>query len=204
MKNFLSLSLILLSALFLSACEVKPNNDSATTTPSEIGQDSASSFSLRDLIAKNIPQKCLWTTTDSNGTKTTGTMVINGQKFNQQVVIEEPDTTLTMHVVSDGTWIYSWQENPTAQNSTPAMKMKIGETQAEAKDLNESAKEDQNNQSSFGSVVDYDNKTEYNCSPAVISGTEFQPPKDIKFTDYSQFLDEIKSNIPSIDPSNLE
>ena len=203
MKKILSLCLILVSALLLSACGVKPNNDSATTTPSEMGQDSAS-FSLRDLIAKNIPQKCLWSTTDSNGTKTTGTMIINGQKFKQEVVITEPDTTLTMHIISDGTWIYSWQENPSAENPMPAMKMKIEATQADTEELKESVKETQDNQSSFGSVVDYDNKTEYDCSPTVVTANDFQPPTDIEFTDYSQFLEDIQSKMPSINPEDFQ
>jgi hypothetical protein len=197
MKKTLSLGLILASSLLLSACGVKNNNSSSN-------QDSKASFSLRELIAQNIPQKCIWSTTDSNGTITTGTMLINGQKFNQQVVVKEPDNTFTMNTISDGTWIYSWQENPTAENSIPAMKMKIEETQAEAEELKESVKEAQNNQPSFGSVVDYDNKTEYNCSPTTISSADFQPPKDIEFTDYNQFLDDLKSSIPEIDVTDLE
>jgi len=204
MKKSLSFSLVLLSALFLSACGVKDNN-SSTTTPSLQQEESGSSaFSLRDLIAKNIPQKCLWSTTDSDGTKTTGTMIINGQKLNQEVVIKEPDTTITMHIISDGTWIYSWQENPTAKSPIPAMKMKFEETQAEAEELKESIGETKNNQDTFGSVVDYDNKTEYNCSPTIISGTEFQPPKNIEFTDYSQFLEDIQSKMPSINPKDFQ
>jgi hypothetical protein len=197
MKKTLSLSLILASSLLLSACGVKNNNSSSN-------KGSNTSFSLRELIAKNIPQKCVWTTTDSNGTTSTGTMIISGQKFNQQVVIKESDTTLTMHIISDGTWIYSWQENPTAQNPAPAMKMKLEETQADTKDLEESVKEAQNNQSSLGSVVDYDNKSEYNCSPTVISGNDFQPPTDINFEDYSKFLDDLKSSIPKINITNPE
>jgi hypothetical protein len=200
MKKTLSLSLILASSLLLSACGVKNNSP----TDSSDKSDSKSSFSLRELIAKNIPQKCVWTTTDSKGTTSTGTMIISGQKFNQQVVIEEPDTTLTMHIISDGTWIYSWQENPTSQNPAPAMKMKLEETQAETEKLKESVKEAQNNQSSFGSVVDYDNKTEYNCSPTVISGNDFQPPADVNFQDYSKFLDDLKSSIPEINVTNPE
>jgi hypothetical protein len=200
MKKTLSLSLILASSLLLSACGVKNNS----LVDSSNKSDSKASFSLRELIAKNIPQKCVWTTTDSNGTTSTGTMIISGQKFNQQVVIKEPDTTLTMHVISDGTWIYSWQENPTAQNSVPAMKMKLEETQAEAEKLKESVKEAQNNQASFGSVIDYDNKTEYNCSSTVISGNDFQPPTDINFQDYSKFLDDLKSSIPEINITNPE
>jgi hypothetical protein len=169
-----------------------------------MGEDSTASFSLRDLIAKNIPQKCLWSTTDSNGTKTTGTMIINGQKFKQEVVITEPDTTLTMHIISDGTWIYSWQENPTAENPMPAMKMKFEETQAEAEELKESINEAQDDQSSFGSVIDYDDKTDYNCSPTVVTANDFQPPKDIEFTDYSQFLEDIQSKMPSINPEDFQ
>jgi len=204
MKKSLSFSLVLLSALFLSACGVKDNNSSTTTPSLQQEETGSSSFSLRDLIAKNIPQKCTWTSTDSNGTKLTGNMVVYGGKFKQDIVIQETDSTITMHTISDGVWIYSWQENPLAQNSIPAMKMKIEDTQVEAEQLKESVKKAQENPSTFGSSVDYDQKTNYNCSPTIVSEADFQPPKNIEFTDYSQFLKDIKSNIPSIDPSSLE
>lgn len=203
MKKITSVSLILFSALFLSACGVKENGSSTTTPSLQQEETGSSSFSLRDLIAKNIPQKCTWTSTQED-TKSTGTMVISGNKFKQEVSINEKESTLTMHIISDGTWIYSWQENPTAENPVPAMKMKFEETQEEATDLKDSLEDAKNSQSSFGSVVDYDDKIEYNCSPTAVTGDEFTPPKNIEFTDYSQFMQDIQSQMPSINPADFE
>ena len=48
--------------------------------------------------------------------------------------------------------------------------------------------------------LDLDQEYQYNCTPTVVSESDFQPPKDIEFVDYSQFMQDIQSKIPSINP----
>lgn len=201
MKKSLSFSLILLSALFLSACGVKDNN-SSTTTPSLEQEGNSSSFSLRDLIAKNIPQKCIWTD-NSQDTESSGSMIISGQKFNQKITIKQDGVTSNMYSISDGVYVYTWQDN--ADKNTPtAFKMKLDVVQDSQDKLNDQEEMEEDDYSESNQSIDLDQDYNYNCSPTMVSDSDFQPPKDIEFVDYSQFLEDIQSKMPSIDYSNLE
>lgn len=196
MKKTLSLCLVLLSSLFLSACGVKKNN-SFTTTPSESQEESAnSSFSLRDLIAKNIPQKCTWTS-NQEGSESTGTMVISGNKFKQEVTVKEDNTDLVINSISDGTYIYTWQEKAGKVSSDMAIKMKLDSFEDPGTNTNS------DNPTSVG-TIDMDQEYQYNCSPVIVSDSDFQPPKDVEFADYSQFMQDIQSKIPSINPEDFQ
>ena len=200
MKKSLSLSLVLLSALFLSACGVKDNN-SSTTTPSLEQEGTATSFSLRDLIAKNVPQKCTWSD-NSQDMESSGSMIISGQKFNQKITIKQDGVTSNMNSISDGVYVYTWQDN--ADKNTPnAFKMKLDVVQDNQEKLNDQ-EEMENDFPESNQSIDLDQDYNYNCSPTMVSDSDFQPPKGIEFVDYSQFMEDIQSKMPSIDYSSLE
>ena len=200
MKKTLSLCLVILSSLFLSACGVKQNNNSATTTPSEPQEESAnSSFSLRDLIAKNIPQKCTWSS-NIDGTESKGTIIISGKKFKQDTNIKQDGFDYIGHTVSDGTYFYTWQENINKDSPNVAMKMKLD---AIEEDTDETESPSNSPDSQSGNL-DLDQEYQYNCTPTVVSESDFQPPKDIEFVDYSQFMQDIQSKIPSINPEDFQ
>jgi len=195
MKKSLSFSLVLFSALFLSACGVK-DNDSFTTTPSLQQEETiSSSFSLRELITKNISQKCTWLS-NIEGSESSGSMIINGQKFNQKVTINQDGVTSNINSISDGTYIYTWQD-VSKDGNYMGFKMKLETVQ-------ESQKVAEGNNPTSGQTVDLDQEYEYKCSPTVVSDSDFQPPKDIKFEDYSQFLEDIESKMPSINPKDFQ
>lgn len=197
MKKILSLCLILLSGLFLSACGVKDNN-SATTTPSEAQEESAtSSFSLRDLIAKNIPQKCTWVS-NVDGSEFKGTIIVSGKKFKQETNVKQDGFDYIGHSVSDGTYLYTWQENSNKDSPDIAIKMKLDSMDEEL------GADSSSERPSDSETVDLDQEYQYNCTPTVVSDSDFQPPKDIEFVDYSQFLDDIQSKMPSINPEDFQ
>jgi hypothetical protein len=202
MKKYLKLSLILSGALFLSACGVK-NNDSTSkpTTEPQQPKPILPILSLQDLIVQNIPQKCTWTS-KTNDTETFGTILISGNRFNQQIFAEQTDNTSTIHNLSDGIWIYSWQESSSTATSATAFKMKFDAVQTN-NSITPGATKSPRQKITMGNI-DLEQKVNYNCSPTIVSDADFQPPKDIKFNDYSQFLDQIKSSLPSINPSDLE
>jgi len=185
MKKILGLSMILLSGLLLSGCGVKPINDTATT------------FSLRDLIAKNIPQKCTWSSIQEES-ESTGTMIISGNKFKQEITVKEDDTDLVVNSISDGTYIYTWQEKDGKVSPDMAIKMKLDTFENPDKDTAS------NDNPTLAGTVDLDQQYQYNCSPTIVSESDFQPPKDVKFADYSQFMKDIQSQLPSINPADFE
>jgi len=198
MKKTLSLSLILFSALFLSACGVKENGGSTTTPSLQQEEADTSSFSLRDLIAKNIPQKCTWSS-NVEGSEASGSMIISGQKFNQKVTVKQDGVTSNINSISDGTYIYTWQESNDKNDTPTAFKMKLDTLEGDTK-----APEAQENQPVSGKAVDLDQEYEYKCSPTTVSNSDFQPPKDVEFIDYSQFMEDLQSKMPSIDLSDYQ
>ncbi len=198
MKKYLFSGLIVFSALFLTAC-TNQNNTANTKTEnnSDTKQEENSSFSLRDLIAKNIPQKCTYTGSNQDGSFTSE-IIISGKKFNQIIKTKSSDGEQTINSVSDGEYVYTWGTHSTG--GTFALKLKA--------DFDTASKPETNNQASgqeiASSQVDLDTNYQGKCTPTVVTDANFQAPKDVKFEDYSKFLDDIKSSIPSINPKDLE
>lgn len=197
MKNTLNLCLVIASSLFLSACGIKDNNSSNSSSPQS---DSKSSFSLRQLIAQNIPQKCTYSGQNEEGSFTTE-MVISGKKFNQIITMKLESGEEKINSISDGEYLYTWGTR--ADKTSFATKLKADfNTEVETSEI-------KNNESSLGDNIssaqaDLDTKFEGDCEAISVNDSDFQPPTNIKFEDYSQFLDDIKSNMPEIDLNNLE
>jgi hypothetical protein len=195
MKKTLSLGLILASSLFLSACG-NQNNNSSLNQSSNNTDSSKSSFSLRELIAQNIPQKCTYTGTSQDGTFESE-IIISGKKFNQVIKTKSTDGEQTINSVSDGEYVYTWGSHATG--GTFAIKLKADfDTKATP------STEETTGQNVAASQVDLDTDYQGKCSPTVVTDANFQAPKDIKFEDYSKFLEDLKSSIPSINPKDLE
>lgn len=47
------------------------------------------------------------------------------------------------------------------------------------------------------SQVDLDTNYQGKCSPTVVTDTNFQPPKDIQFQDYTQMMEDFEKLMPS-------
>jgi hypothetical protein len=196
-KKHLYFGLVLFSSLFLTACT---NQNTASNTKSEDNsntkQEENSSFSLRDLIAQNIPQKCTYSGSNQEGSFTSE-VIISGKKFNQTIKTKSSDGEQTINSVSDGEYVYTWGTH--SVGGSYAIKLKADfSTQATSDDEKNSGKD------VVGAQLDLDTNYQGSCSPTVVTDANFQAPKDVKFEDYSKFLDDIKSSIPSIDPKDLE
>ena len=81
MKKLTAFSLIIVSSLLLSACVGPKNSPPADTDSSPVSQ-STKDFSLRDLIAQNTPQKCLFSS-QNRPENFEGEVIIHGPKFKQ-------------------------------------------------------------------------------------------------------------------------
>jgi major membrane immunogen (membrane-anchored lipoprotein) len=183
MKKYLTLSLILASSFLLSACGTKNS-----TTSNQTANNNQKAFSLRELIAQNIPQKCIYSGTNQDGTFKSE-IIISGQKFNQTVnITTATGETETFYTISDGEYYYNWG---TSQGHSFATKMKA----------NFASAEDESNQDTESynqaTAVDLDNNFQGTCSPTTVSDAEFQPPTDVDFTDYSQMMEDWQNMIPS-------
>jgi len=195
MNKSLTLGLVLVSSFLLSGCGQQTSNNQSAKSEDK---SDTSSFSLRELIAKNIPQKCTYTGTSQDGSFESE-IIISGKKFNQVIKTKSTDGEQTINSVSDGEYVYTWGSHATG--GTFAMKLK-------ADFDTESTPEMEENTEAMGDIsesqTDLDSKFDGKCSPTVVTDASFQPPKDIKFEDYSKFLDDLKSSMPSIESTDLE
>lgn len=172
MKKIATLALVLCSALIFSGCgPQKDINNIASVTPTSSPTEQKSAFSLKELLAKNIAQKCVWQTSGEQG-DTQGEILISGNKFKQIIRIKNPMGETEFISISDGEWLYSWSNDSTTGNM--AFKMKIDQTQNQI--------ETGTPQTSAGKI-DWDQEFNYDCQPAVIGEADLSIPKDIQFTD---------------------
>ncbi len=180
MKKYLSLCLIIASSLFLSACTKNNNFTSDQSQPVNQNENtSTQEFSLKELIAKNISQKCTWSVTQEGNTST-GEILIKGNKFKQIISVNSEEGNNQINAISDGQYIYTWTKST---QGNFAMKMKIDDTNPEIT----------SDTSSTANQVDLNQKYKFDCVNANITDADFEIPKDIEFADYSEFLNQIKS-----------
>ena len=196
MKKYLFSGLIVFSSLFLTSCTTQNTSSNSNNSNNETQKETSSSFSIRQLIAQNIPQKCTYIGTNEDGTFESE-IIINGKKFSQTIKTKSADGEQTINSVSDGDYVYTWGSHTTG--GTFAIKLKADFDNQITPEV-----ENSSSQNIAASQVDLDTDYQGECSPTVVTDTNFQPPKDIKFEDYSKFLDDIKSSIPSINPKDLE
>jgi len=183
MKKIIQLGLVLSSALILSACglqtksSLQKNNNNQT-------QNQTQKFSLKDLISQGVSQKCTWEY-NQDGQKSSGEMLIKGNKFNQTIKVNNPNGQTDFKSISDGQWLYTWSNDSTTGNM--AFKTKLEDPQ--------NSTDQSNNQSSSG--VNWDQQYDFHCSPTVTTDSDFQPPKDINFLDMNDYLESMQKLLPS-------
>lgn len=189
MRKTHSLLLIIIFTVFLSACVAKtPVTENQVGEEKKTETEQSQSSSFRDLLALGQNQKCTFTTSDIQDdvtTDTTATLYISGKKMYEEIQMVSSDKAVpntNMAMISDGTYIYSWD----ISKKMPGIKIKIVEPTP-------GTTEETKNQS-----VDMDKKFDMKCSSWLVDNSKFTVPTDIKFTD----LSEMMKNIPTV-PANI-
>lgn len=187
MRNKAKLSLILLSAVLLSACSLKAPG--STNETADTNTEENQSTSLRDLIGMGKNQKCTISTsiTDEDGIKTDteGVFYISGKKMAQEYIVTSTDTDMpkvTMRMISDGEYMYTWND----ENKDQGMKIKVTEPEDEDIDV-------ESGEAQYESI-DMDEKVDLKCTPWIVDNGKFTIPTDVTFTD----LSEMMKNIPTM------
>jgi len=190
MKKIFQLGLVLSSALILSACGLQTKSSDQKSTNNST--DSSSKFSIRELIAKNIPQKCVYTGSNQEGSYDSE-IIISGKKFKQIITYKSAEGQEKINSISDGEYVYTWGTHSTGTTFATKLKADFDATTAP-----EVEKTDESVGDMSGSSVDLDADFDGKCSPTVVSDADFQPPKDIQFQDYSKMMDDWQKLIPSM------
>ena len=103
--------------------------------------------------------------------------------MSQEVQVKSTDKavpTINMRMISDGTYMYTWNTETKAQG----MKIKITEPTAE----------NTNTTNTNNGSVNLDDKVDMKCSPWLVDNSKFSIPTDVTFTD----LSELMKNIPTV------
>jgi hypothetical protein len=170
MKKILTLLFVLALILILSACGAKKEAGSE--------QGTAYNGSVDDLIKAGKNVKCVLQATE-NADLISGTIYVSGSKarsdFEQKGL---GDKNYTGHFISDGTWMYTWNEAYKDQ----AVKFKIEDLQ----------KEQFKSQADKQGAGDYENKMDYKCYAWQADQSMFIPPTDIKFMDFSSLMQQLQ------------
>jgi len=190
MKKIFQLGLVLSSALILSACGLQTKSGDQKGTSNST--DNSSRFSIRELIAKNIPQKCIYTGSNEEGSYDSE-IIISGKKFKQTITYKSAEGQEKINSISDGEYVYTWGTHSTGTTFATKLKADFDATTAP-----EVEKTDDSVGDMSGSSVDLDADFDGKCSPTVVSDADFQPPKDIQFQDYSKMMDDWQKLVPSM------
>ena len=190
MKKIIQLGLVLSSALILSACGLQTKSNTQKSTSNNDANNS-SKFSIRELIAKNIPQKCTYTGSNEEGSYTSD-IIISGKKFKQTIVYKSGEGEEKINSISDGEYVYTWGTHSTGSTFATKLKADFDATEAPEVETDDSVGD------MSGTSVDLDTDFEGKCSPTVVSDADFQPPKDIQFQDYSKMMEDWQKLVPSM------
>ena len=182
MKKITTLALIICSAFLFSACGPKKDIDNiASVTPISPQTQEKSTFSLRELLAKNIAQKCSWQSSGEQGNGQ-GEIIISGNKFKQTLKVESPMGQTEFISISDGEWLYTWSNDSTTDNV--AFKMKLDQTQ--------NSNETTSPQTASSSRIDLDQEVNYNCQPTTINESDLALPRGVEFIDIAELTKQFQ------------
>lgn len=142
-------------------------------------QNNGEQNSINSLLAQKKNVTCTFSSTDGSGNQTSGTVYIAGERmrgnFNYQASGEAEQKS---NVLRDNEYQYFWQEGVET-----GFKMGISEMES-----SDDSKKD-NNQSQ---AVDQNIKYDFDCSDWSVDESMFNVPDNVKFTDYSNQIEQTK------------
>lgn len=170
MKKFFVFFLCCVLAVSLSACGSKP-----------AGQETGKPYkgSIEDLINEGKSVRCVLQANEEAGIPA-GTTYVSGKNARSDYDQKgENNAKIASHFITDGTWMYSWNDVSKEQ----AVKFKIAEMQ------NEQFK----NQADSQGAGDYADKMDYQCYSWSVDKSYFTPPAGINFQDMTELMKQFSA-----------
>lgn len=178
--QIISLVGLLLGALLLSGCfppkkgkstegEATPRGGQAASTESEAGEEEKHSGTLEKMMSLGLPLKCSWKRDDNYY----GTAYVKGEQSYSEISME--GKTAKVIVKDDCMW--NWQEG-----DSQGFKMCFEDTEIEE----DSTAQDQESTSMGQMQPPAD--INYNCQPAVLADSKFDPPSGVKFMTMEEMM----------------
>jgi len=126
----------------------------------------------------------------------------NSIESSQQSPKEEKGTML-----NDGQWVYMWSGKSGIKFNIEEMKKMSEEFGASQENQNQNQQEAMD-WKGWAKKIDEGN-VKYNCSPATLSESDFNPPADVQFQDWGEIMrgfmkmsEEMKKKMPDIPPAS--
>lgn len=171
--------LILACLLILTGCTLKkPSTETSTEQKPEEGKEETVKGSLKSLFGMGKNQKCT-IEKEEEGKKTKITIYLSGKKFKQDVKFEDPQSEnlkeMEIHVLSDGESLYSWN----SFNPGKGTKSKMEDWEKEMEEFKTEGK------GTDMSQIDLEREYDYQCSPWVSLGNDFDLPSGVEFKEFS-------------------
>ncbi len=169
-KVILSIIVILVIAAIAFALvrSNKGTDDTATTTDSTAGGETAFSGNLFTLAARTGDWKCTWSS-DQQGVKLDGVAYVSNGKFKSDVTISGVGMNAGAHTIGDGAFIYSW-----ADGTTTGVKMPMTQSAAGLEVPGSTGP------SPLAGEYNYD------CDPWTVSASAFVAPSNVTFQSAAQ------------------
>jgi hypothetical protein len=161
------LVLLFFGALVLAGCGSKGDQTNAEKI----------SGSIEDLMSKKKNIRCELSV-KSGDDVVSGTTYISGTKARSDYKSKMGEQTVTSHMISDGTWLYTWTEEYPDQ----AIKMNIKDMEAVSGEA----------EAQKAGLENYQENFDYNCYGWVKNDAVFTPPSNIKFIDYSEMMKSLQ------------
>ncbi len=144
-------------------------------------------MSLKELMGLNKNQVCTYSSSEETGS-ISGTSYISGGKVRNEFKGTYPDgKAYEGGMINDGSYMYTW-----TTDSNEGFKIAI--TDSIEKQVEDTKNDFEKNQDQF---VNQNEKLNYKCSSWSPNGSMFVPPSNIKFTDYSEMMNQTQEAQPN-------
>jgi len=188
-KKFTPIVTLIITSLFLSACNLSIPSKTQNAAPEEektVSQAGEETFSgsVLDLLSQNKNATCTWSYTDPEDQQTnTGTVYISGKKFRQEISMDTAEEEkINISTISDGDFVYMWNSSQPGQG----IKMKLD---LEQTDGEEDTKID--TPTDVQSSVELEKKFDYHCSAWVVDNSKFNLPEGVQFMDLAETMNQL-------------
>jgi hypothetical protein len=164
------------------------SSDAEVTGQMEVKDgETVMSGSILDLIKSGGTSKCTYTSKQAD-VQMTGTTYVSGKQMrNDTEMTLGNGTKMESHMISDGTWIYSW-----TSAMPQGFKMNIKEAEEKYGTMDAGTTKPEANQEA--TMKNFQDKFDFKCSKWGVDASKFELPKGITFMDFSETMKKLNNN----------
>jgi hypothetical protein len=186
-KKYLTIILMLLVPLFLTACTKGESNSASQQNTNNGAKSEKSSYrgNMLTLLGLGKNLKCTFYS-DIEGTVIEGTSYISNKRVRSNVKmtmeIEGEMQEMENYSVIDNLTVYNWGDT-----TDKGMKMSLDE-------YKDSAEKAETQSENMGQTQPMNQNYEFNCVPWIVDSSVFEVPTDVEFIDFNQMINNMQDS----------